>query len=122
MPVTFRFDSNIVVIDLVGEYSMEEIPATVLHSLADSNCPATPCILINLSNSLSIAKRTSEDVKHLALSLVSLSKRFNDRIALVAPKDFQYGLMRMGSVFTEAMGIEPQIFRNFADARQWLLS
>jgi hypothetical protein len=122
MPVTYRFDSNIVIIELAGEYSMDDIRTTILNSLADSMCPATPFILINLSDSRSIYNRSPENVITMARSLASLAKRFNNRIALVAPKDLPYGLMRMGSVFSEEMGFEPKVFRTFDEARKWLLS
>jgi hypothetical protein len=121
MPVTYRFDSNIVIIEMVGEYTMDDIPKTILYSLADSNCPSNPSISVNLTESLSIYKRSSEDVITMAKSLVSLGKRFN-RIALVAPNDLQYGLMRMSSVFSEGFGITVEIFRSFDDAQKWLLS
>ena len=122
MPVTYRFDSNIVIIELAGEYSMDDIHTTILNSLADSMCPATPFILINLSDSRSIYNRSPENVITMARSLASLAKRFNNRIALVAPKDLPYGLMRMGSVFSEEMGFEPKVFRTFDEAMKWLLS
>jgi hypothetical protein len=120
--VTYRFDSNIVVIEMVGEYPMDDIRTTILNALADSTCPASPFILVNLRESRSIYKRSSEDIKTMARSLVPLGKRFNNRIALVALKDLPYGLMRMGSVFSEEMGAEPKVFLTFADAREWLLS
>ena len=121
MPVIYRFDSKIVIIEMVGEYTMDDIPKTIFDSLADSNCPTNPSICINLTESLSIYKRSSEDVITMAQSLVSLGKRFN-RIALVAPNDLQYGLMRMGSVFSEGLGMTVQIFRTFAEAQKWLRS
>jgi hypothetical protein len=122
MPVAYRFDSNIIVIEMVGEYSLDDIRMTILNSLADSKCPTTPFILVNLSGSRSIYNRSSDDVKTIALSLASLAKRFNNRIALVAPDDFPYGLMRMGSVFSAMAGFEPEVFRTYADARKWILS
>jgi hypothetical protein len=122
MPITYRFDSNIVIIELVGEYTMGDIPATINKSLADSQCPVQPFILVDLSESLSINKRSSDDVITMALSLVSLGKHFNNRIALVAPNNLPYGLMRMGAVFSEEQGMKVEIFRTFADARKWLLS
>ena len=122
MPVSYRFDSTIIIIELVGEYSMNDIPATIIKSLADSKCPIKPFILIDLSESLSIDKRTSEDVITMALSLVPLGKHFNNHIALVAPNNLRYGLMRMGAVFSEEKGMKVEIFRTFADARKWLLS
>ena len=107
---------------MVGEYSLDDIRTTILNSLADSKCPTTPFILVNLSGSRSIYNRSSDDVKTIALSLASLAKRFNNRIALVAPDDFPYGLMRMGSVFSAMAGFEPEVFRTYADARKWILS
>ncbi|MFZ1080341.1 MAG: hypothetical protein WAO19_00270 [Candidatus Kryptoniota bacterium] len=122
MPVNYRFDSNIVVIEMVGEYSMDDIRTTILNSLNDSKCPANPFILANLSESRSIYIRSSEDVKTMARSLASLANRFNNRIALVAPNDLIYGLMRMGSVFSEEKGMKVEIFRVFTEARKWLQS
>ena len=122
MPVTYRFDLHIVVIELVGEYSMGDISTVILNSLADPACPGKPVILIDLSKSLSIHERSSEDVIHVARSLTSLAKRFHNRVALVAPEDYSYGLMRMGSVFSAMVGFEPEVFRTYADARKWLLS
>jgi len=107
---------------MVGEYSLDDIRVTILNSLADSECPTTPVILVDLSESHSIYNRSTNDVMNLARSLAPLAERFNNRIALVAPKDFQYGLMRMGSVFSKDAGFEPEVFRNFVDARKWLLS
>ena len=70
MPVTYRFDANIVIIELVGEYTMGDIPATINKALADAQCPVTPFILTDLSESISIGKRSSNDVITMALSLV----------------------------------------------------
>jgi hypothetical protein len=122
MPVTYRFDATIVIITLSGEYSMEDIRTTILSALADAQCPTSPCILMDLSESRSIYNRSKEDVKVLSHSLASLAARFNNRIALVAPDDLPYGLMRMGSVFSAEAGFEPEVFRTYAEARTWILS
>ena len=122
MPVTYRFDSNIVVVEMIGEYSMDDIRATINNSLADPLCPQTPFILANLSQSRSIYTRSSEDIKTMARSLASLGDRFNNRIALVASTDFLFGLMRMGAVFSEEKGMKVEIFRTLKEAREWLLS
>ena len=122
MPVTYRFDANIVILELVGEYTLKDIPATINKSLADSQCPPKPFILADLSESISISKRSSDDVITMALSLVPLGKHFGNRIALVAPDNLPYGLMRMGAAFSEEQGMKVEIFRNFSDARKWLLS
>ncbi len=122
MPVQYRFDSNIIIIEMVGEYSTDEPRAAVLSALADSACPANAVLPINLDQSQSIYERTSNEVKNMALFIASLGKRFNNRVALVAPDDLPYGLMRQGTVGSEEIGIQAEVFRDFTKAREWLLS
>jgi hypothetical protein len=107
---------------MVGEYSMDDIRTTFLNSLADSECPTNAVLLVNFSESRSIYKRSSQEVKTMARFVASLGKRFNNRIAFVAPDDLPYGLARMGSVGSEERGIKSEVFRTFAEARKWLLS
>ena len=115
MPVTYRFDSNIVIIEMIGEYPLDDIRATIINSLADTKCPTTPFILVDFS-------RSSNDIKTMAHSLSTLAKRFNDRVAMVAPDDLSYKLVRMDSVFSMEVGFEPEVFRTYTDARKWILS
>ena len=122
MPVTYRFDSNITIIEMVDEYSMDEIRTTILNSLTDSNCPANSFLLINLAESESFHNRSSQNIRTMASFVASLGERFNNRIALVGPDDLTYGLMRMASVGSEERGIKLAIFRTFGEAREWLLS
>ena len=122
MPVKHRFDSNIVVIEAVGEYSMDDLRTAILNSLADSARPANSSLLINLGESRSIYDRSSEEIDTMARFVASLANRFNNCIALVAQGDLPYGLMRMGSVGSEERGIRSEVFRTFAEARRWLLS
>ena len=122
MPITYRFDSTIVVIELVGEYSLDDIPKRIINSLADSHCPISPSILIDLGGSQSIYHRTTRDIITAVNSLSTVAKHFNNRIALVAPNDVSFGLMRMGSVFSEYVGFKPEVFRQYLEAREWLLS
>jgi hypothetical protein len=122
MPVRYRFDSNIIVIEMVGEYSTDELRATVLNSLADPTRPANSFLLIDLGESRSIYSRSSAEIKTMARFVASLANNFNNRIAFVAPDDTPFGLARMGSVGSEERGIESDVFRTFAEARKWLLS
>ena len=39
MPVTYRFDSNIIVVEMFGEYSMNDLRTAILNSLTDSDEP-----------------------------------------------------------------------------------
>ena len=122
MPVLYRYDSDIVVVEIVAEYSMDELRKTILNSLADPQCPQSAVLMINSGGSQSIYKRSADDVKTMAQFIASLGKSFHNRIALVAPADLPFGLMRIGSVGSEDRGIDSSVFRSMAEARAWLLA
>ena len=122
MPVNYRFDDCIVVIELVGEYSTDELRSAVLGSISDPKRPENSCLLIDSSGSRSIYTRSSAEIKSMARFLGTLGERFNNRIALVGPEDVPFGLMRMGSAGSEERGVQSDVFRSFAEAREWLLT
>lgn len=122
MPVRYRYDSSIVVIELVDEYSMNDIRSTILNSLDDPACPANSVLMIDLSRSRSIYKRSTDEIKEVAQFVASQGNRFNGRIAMVASADLPFGLMRMSSTGSEEKEITSGVFRTFTEARKWLLS
>lgn len=122
MPVSYRFDSNIIIIEMIGEYSVADLRATILNSFDDPDCPKNPTLMIDLSKSSSIYQRTSASVNAMAGFIASYGNKFNHRIALVAPDDLTYGLMRMSSAPADLHGIEVEISRTYEKAREWLLS
>jgi hypothetical protein len=121
MPVHYRFDDCIVVIEMVGEYSIDELRSAILSSIADPKRPANCCLLINMSESRSIYSRTTAEIKSMARFVGTHGERFNNRIAMVASEDAPFGLMRMGSVGSEERGVQSDVFRSFAEAKKWLL-
>ncbi len=122
MPVTYRFDSNIIVVEMFGEYSINDFRTAILSSLADSMSPAGCSLMFNFGASRSIHSRSSEDVKIIANFITSLAHRFTNRLAFVSSFDLPYGLMRFVSVKSGACGIESEVFRTYDEARKWLLS
>ena len=77
-------------------------------------------MLFDLTESSSLHQRTPTDIQEMARFLAGQSERFGARLAMVAPSDFAYGLMRMGGVTAEAFGAEPRVFRTTAEALEWL--
>lgn len=122
MPVTYRFDSSIVLIEMAGEYPLDEIRQTLVNALADPGRPANSSLLINLTESQSIHKRSQGELQSAAQFLASLAQRFKNRIAFVSSKDLPFGLARMVSVGAEELGIETEVFRTMDEARKWLLA
>jgi hypothetical protein len=121
MPFTYRFDSKIIVIEMAGKYSLDEIRQAIHNLFADPECPTNASLIINLTDSESIINRSPEEIKKIANVIVSISERFNCRIALVAPKDLPYDMKRMTSVGSSEKGIESEVFRTIAEAQKWLL-
>ena len=120
MPVEYRYEPSIVVIEMIGEYSLQELSQTILNSLSDSNCPAEPFMLLDISRSTSINNRSNQQIQSITQLIISLKGRIGNKIALVALKDLPYGLMRMSSVGSEDRGFESKVFRDIKQAIQWL--
>ena len=122
MPVSYRFDSQIVVIELVGEYSMEEFRSMVVKAFDDPACPHDATLLIDLSRSKSIYARSSTSINAMAAYIASYGKQFNNRLALVVADDLTYGLMRMSASPAEMYDVTAEIFRGYEKAREWSLA
>ncbi len=119
MPVRYRFDSGIIVIEMIGEYPIDDIRQTFLKSLSDPACPPDPRLIIDLTGSRSLDERTPDEIRSIAGFVASIGNKFSNRIALVAPTDSKYGLARMGSAGAEERGIQSEVFRSIDAALNW---
>ena len=120
MPVFYRFDSNIIVIELIDEYSITEFRTVVINSFNDPSRPENPVLLIDLSKSRSIQNRSSANINSMASFIASYSEKFHHRLAIVVPDDLTFGLMRMSSIDADALKISINILRTVEEARKWL--
>jgi hypothetical protein len=121
MPVSHHFDSNIVVIEMIGEYSVKDLRTVIINSFDDPLCPKNPILMIDLSRSKSIYERPSSTINAMATFIATYGNKFNNRLALVAPDDLAFGLMRMSSVSADSFGVDVKIFRTYNEARNWLV-
>ena len=122
MPVLVRFDENIIVIEMTGEYTIEEIRSVIFKTFSDSLRPQNGVLLIDLSKAQSIYDRSSEIINAMAHFIASYTQYFNNRVALIAPDELKYGLMRMSSSPADNLGIKVEIFKEYSPAREWLLT
>ncbi|HET7456479.1 MAG TPA: hypothetical protein VFJ74_02425 [Gemmatimonadaceae bacterium] len=121
MPVTYSFDDRIVAVRMVGNYSVDELEETMLAGLADPKRPARAVLMFDLTESRALRDRPTEDVRGMARFIARHRVAFNSRLAMVAPSDLAFGLMRLGAVTAEAGGVVAEVFREYAPARAWLL-
>jgi hypothetical protein len=78
--------------------------------------------MFDLRDSQVLAERTSSQLEDMGLFLVKLAPRFNYRLAMVVSSAVGYGLMRMGTAYVETPEVRAEIFRDYDEARSWLLS
>ena len=121
MPVTYRFDSNIIIIEMFGEYSMNDVRTTILNSLADVGGKDRSALLFNFGESRSMYVKSSEEINTMVNFITSLANRFSNRLAFVSSYELPYGLMRFISVKSGSCGIDSEMFRTYEEARDWLL-
>jgi len=121
VPVSYSFDSHIVVVRGDGDYATDELKATTLAALADAACPARPVLMFDLRTSHALTERTAPQVEDMGLFLADLSARYNGRMAMVVSSLVGYGLMRMGTPYAETKGGTVEVFKDYDEARRWLL-
>ncbi len=122
MPVMHRFDSDIIIIEMFGEFTMNDVRAAIVDSLDRAARSGRSHLLFNFGDSRSIHVRSSEEINTMVSFITALRNRFNHRLAFVSSCDLPYGLMRFVSVKSVNCGIDSEVFRTYAEARDWLLS
>lgn len=122
MPVNYRFDVNIIVIYMVGEYTANELRATLLNSLADPERQPGSFLLFNFGESQSIHTRPTEEIQTMTDFFALMGNRYNYRLAFVSSHDLPYVLQHFVSVKSRSYRITSEVFHTFDEAREWLVS
>ena len=120
MPVSYAFDERIVVVRAEGDYSEVDLEDTILAALTDPRRPHDVALLMDVSGSSTFRDRPTDDFRGTARFLARHRLRYGSRVAIVAPSDLAFGLMRMAAVTAEAGGVMTEVFREWAPARAWL--
>ena len=120
MPVTYELHCPTIIVALDGVYETADVRDAVLAAVADPRAAGATGLLFDVRKSASIAGRTATEVRAMADFLAAKAGQFGNRIALVAATDAAFGLMRLGSVAVEQMGVDARVFRDIADAECWL--
>lgn len=120
MPVTYALEGRLLRLDLVGEYSPEEVPKAFLAALADPACPRLVALLLDVTRSRSLAGRAPGELRAVSEFIGPYAERVGGRCAVVAPSDVLFGMSQMGAVFSEAVGVSARVFRTHPEALQWL--
>lgn len=120
MPVTYSIRSNLLRIVAAGEYEWGEVPRAFLAALNDPACPDPVALLLDVRESSSIAKRSMDEIRAAGEFLGPYAARIGGKCAVLAGTELQFGLGRMGSVYSEGVGVKAGIFRDDRSALEWL--
>jgi hypothetical protein len=121
MPVSFAIDDRVIALRMIDVYAPADIRAALLEGLKDPRASGAVGLLFDVSRSISLNARSTDEVAAMGYFLARQSDAFGRRIALVGFDDFPFGMMRMGKVTLEREGVTTEVFRNDTSAREWLL-
>ena len=120
MPVTWSIEGDLLRMNFEGRYEPPEIIEQFEAALADPRCPEEVSLLVDATKSESLDKRSPTEIRYVAEYLGPYRKRIRGRCAVVASGNLQFGLSRMGSVYSENVGVDAQVFRSVPEALKWL--
>ncbi len=118
MPVHARSRAGILEITVDGDYTLGELKRVAAEALGSSEEARVP-VLLDLSGAAGLRKRSEAEYVETREFLVKHRSRI-ERVAVLAPGDVAYGLVRMSTVHLEAAGVPVEPFRTGAEAREWL--
>ncbi|HET9252494.1 MAG TPA: hypothetical protein VFP58_10305 [Candidatus Eisenbacteria bacterium] len=120
MAVSYSLEGPLLRMELAGTYDPEDVVREFEAAVADPRCPDPVSLLVDVTRSESLASRSPSQIRFVAESLGPYVKRINGRVAVVAIEDLHFGFSRMGSAYSENVGVEAAIFRDPEEARRWL--
>lgn len=120
MAVTYSWEGPLLRLKLEGTYEPEDVVREFEAALADLRAPEKIVLLVDTTRSESLGSRTPSQIRLVAEALKPHSDRIGGRCAIVAFEDVHFGLSRMGSVYSEAAGVETEVFRSEEAALAWL--
>jgi hypothetical protein len=120
MPVIHRWDGALLRMNLVGTYEPEDILRQFEAALVEAPTQDKVALLVDTTKSEVLGTRTPGQIRLVAQALAPYAERIGGRCAIVATEDIHFGLSRMGSVYSESVGVETEVFRNQDEALAWL--
>ena len=120
MPVTYEIKEGIIALRMIGSYTTAELRDVFLDAVGEADPAQTIGMTFDVSDSASLSARSAEDVAAMGYFIASHGDRFHRRIALIGSEDFNYGMMRLGSVTLDQQRVTNRVFRTEKEGVEWL--
>ena len=123
MAVRYEIVERVLVIHAEGDYPLTDLFATWDAAFADPLCPPEPRILLDVTESTSVAGRSAREIRAITSFYLSRTAEFaRPHTAVVVGRAVQYGVMRVAATLASIVGSDVRIFWKISDAVQWLRS
>jgi hypothetical protein len=119
VPVHNAQKNGVLVITVDGDYTAAELRRVGAAAVADLDAPARARILLDVSGAAGLARRPPAELIEVADFFASLGDTLH-AVAVLAPDDASYGLMRMGMELYAGGGMRAEVFRDRPGALGWL--
>lgn len=113
----YRIEDRIIIITLVGLYSIEELLALTRKALDDPDAKKPAMILVDAS--LSKTVRNTAEMESVA-TIFSGWKDEIGKVAIFVTSEVHYGLVRMGTAFSSYSSFDIAPFRSYEEALAFL--
>jgi len=120
MPVVHAWEGTLLRMSFVGTYEPDDIIRQLEEALAEAPPSEKIALLVDTTRSEVLGTRSPSQIRHVAQALAPYAERIGGRCALVATEDIHFGMSRMGSVYSESVGVETEVFRTEDEALAWL--
>lgn len=120
MAVTYSFHGTLLKMEFIGKSEPDDVIEAFEAAMKDPACPNPAALLVDVSRSETLATVPVADIRRVAEHLGPFSARVGGRAAVVASSDVHFGLSRLGSVYSQNVGVEVQVFRDLESAAVWL--
>lgn len=119
MPVFSKVRDGILVVAVDGDYTSTELRRAGAAGLGEPGLPRPARVLLDMSGAAGISRRSPEELRTTADFFAGLSEE-GSRVAILAPDDLAFGLMRMAEAYYASKGRVAKVFRDRGEAVAWL--
>ncbi len=130
MPLELRYDAGkgIIYVTVDGNVHVDEFDGVTKAIVSsDEYPPDTPTLWDARSVHVKIDAGSGQakgSEKQFLLDMIAMRKRYpergNAKLAIVVPSDFGFGMSRMYELLSGGLPQSIMVFRDFAEAEQWL--
>jgi hypothetical protein len=121
MPVTYQIDlaRNLIRTRCTGDVTPEEVANHFRELARDPNRPKRLSVLLDLSEETSLPE--VGDLRGVSNQIREIEQSVQFGVcAIVAPDDALFGMMRMFEVLASEHFVATRVFRELAEAEEWL--